>query len=486
MSAPLLNIPGCPAPFKLESDYPATGGFIQGRACQSLPTNITCCLPCPMTDWVYPDNFSRLSLISNWLNVGGLILCLFLLLSFAALPVEKTRRHYLSICLIGAIILLQLGFVIPLGANPGECYDAITPHDMRSDTSCALSGSFLLAGGFATMLWVFIRVLSMHLQVCWDIVPGHVFFFGSLFAGWFIPAILLSIALSLTGVSYRFGKTCHINHDKSNGDFWGPLLAIAAAASILQFITFGYCIHVYLKSLMAEGTGSGNSSGLPSHNGSVTAATARAAYRKVRRVIALQWRGIALILIIIVDLVFFSVIFLSMDAQTQNNMKHPEKMEAWLECLVENGGDKNKCLDLASHLVVNEATVMAVLVLLSWNGYWITLLVGRWTMVTGWFDVLRKRLRKKREFVSVDARRLPQDARTYEMLSSTPRPHLKTPDTSVISPIDSIHHTDQGNSPDYFGRDANYSSPVSSFSSPKAPQSVMQRDWDPRSTFAPK
>ena len=47
----------------------------------------------------------------------------------------------------------QLGFIIPLGAKPQQCHNAITPNDMYSDLACAFSGAFLLAGGFASILW---------------------------------------------------------------------------------------------------------------------------------------------------------------------------------------------------------------------------------------------------------------------------------------------------------------------------------------------
>lgn len=47
----------------------------------------------------------------------------------------------------------QLGFVIPLGTNPEQCHDSITPNNMYSDLSCALSGAFLIAGGFASIIW---------------------------------------------------------------------------------------------------------------------------------------------------------------------------------------------------------------------------------------------------------------------------------------------------------------------------------------------
>src|SRR5690349_988219 len=66
----------------------------------------------------------------------------------------------------------KLGFVIPLGAKPTQCANDITPHGMKSSTTCALSGAFLLAGGWCGVMWVFMRALALHLQICWQVVIG--------------------------------------------------------------------------------------------------------------------------------------------------------------------------------------------------------------------------------------------------------------------------------------------------------------------------
>ena len=81
-------------------------------------------------------------------------------------------------------------------------------------------------------------------------IPGIKLFYSSLALGWGIPAVGLTVALSLTGVSSRFGIVCHINHSNGLEDLWIPLLAFAAASMILQFATLLHCIQVYLKSLM--------------------------------------------------------------------------------------------------------------------------------------------------------------------------------------------------------------------------------------------
>lgn len=213
-------------------------------------------------------------------------------------------------------------------------------------------------------MWVFLRALSLHLQICWEVVPGKKFFYSALFFGWAIPAAGLTLALSLTGVSYRFGNVCHINHKDGLQDFWGPLLAFSAAAVLLQFYTLGYCIKVYLKSLSDDAPTTDTSSALPSYSGSVRTVSARQAYRRVKKVIQLQWRGVAVVLLVIGDVIFFSVVFVTMDNSTQLSGSHVEKAKPWLQCLVESGGQKDECLTLARVLVERESIVLAVLVML--------------------------------------------------------------------------------------------------------------------------
>lgn len=211
----------------------------------------------------------------------------------------------------------------------------------------------------------FLRSLSLHLQVCWKVVPGPKFFWSSILAGIVIPVVFISVALPVTGLSYRFGNTCHINHEKALQDYWGPLLAFAVASTILQFATFGYCIKVYIKSLFDDTATSDDHSGLPRYNSSVRTVTATQAFRRIKKVVALQWRSIIIVLIIIANVTFLAVIFISMDRAVSAAKKDISKAQPWIVCLVMNGGDKTKCLDKAGSLIKNESTVMAALLLLS-------------------------------------------------------------------------------------------------------------------------
>jgi hypothetical protein len=110
--------------------------------------------------------------------------------------------------------------------------------------------------------------------------------------------------------------------------------------------------------------------------------------------------------------------------------------------------------------------------------------MGRFSMFTGWYELVMSKVHPNREFVSVDAARAPapRDLRSYEMLASGKNyAPPKTPDV-MLAPISP--GTRNGRvTPDYFGREAKYCNPTHSFSSPKPPQG---RQWSPTSTYAPR
>lgn len=217
-------------------------------------------------------------------------------------------------------------------------------------------------------MWAFLRSLSLHLQICWQVLVGRSFMIFAHAAGWGIPIIGLVLALVFSGVSFRFGATCHINHENSLAGFWIPLLIFAGLTLIITFATFGYCIRVYLASL-GDNSASTENSNLPTYTNSLITMTPRQAYRRVRRVISLQWRGIAVVLVIVIDVCFFSVVFTSLDQSFQRVTHNPNIAKTWVGCLIESSGNKNKCLEFARSLTINEGTVTAVLLLLGVSRY---------------------------------------------------------------------------------------------------------------------
>ena len=188
----------------------------------------------------------------------------------------------------------------------------------------------------------------------------------------------------------------------------------------------------------------------------------RQAYHRIRRVIQLQWRGIAIVLIITCD-IFFAVVFVFQDNVVQS-AKTSDKARPWVECLaMEKVGKKNRCLQYAEDLVVPLRTVVAVLVLLAvserlthyspnrsaWrltdqqmNGIWLLCLLGRWPMVTGWVEIfsisMRRGVRAESAFVEacIDSR----DHRGHEMSSGGSKEEGES-GLTPFSPTSSGRHT---------------------------------------------
>jgi hypothetical protein len=82
-------------------------------------------------------------------------------------------------------------------------------------------------------------------------------------------------------------------------------------------------------------------------------------------VLALQWRGIFVVVIILADVIYFSTVFLQFDGTTQKNETNASHAMEWLVCMLRNDGQKDLCHEQASKLVVSEGTAFSVLFLLS-------------------------------------------------------------------------------------------------------------------------
>lgn len=334
----------------------------------------------------------------------------FMLISYTVLPKQQTRSHYLSVCLTVAVMMIALGFTIPLAAQPDQCFDEITPNDMYSLLECAWSGALIIAGGLSAGTWIFVRALSMNLQIVWDIVPGRKFFYISQAFGWGVPAALFTTVMAATGVSFRFGNVCHVNHPNSMADFWGPLLGMAALSGILQVVTFGYCIHVYLKNLWSDqsvqSSTNVSSNGLPSYTNSVHTQTARVVWRRLKKVLWLQWRGLCIVTIIFVDVVFFSIVFVYLDRIQTSVQRNYTKAAPWLACLAAHPDNKDACLAEVGAWLVSESMAVAVLLLLSFAGIQVFIFLTRPSIFPAWATFIRDRIsRQDRDFVSLDASR---------------------------------------------------------------------------------
>lgn len=349
----------------------------------------------------------------------------------------------------------------------------------------------------ANSLQGFCRTISLHLQICWNVVPGRKFFYITLVLGWIIPFFMIAIALAISGVSYRFGSICHINHESGLEDFWGPLLAVSAASLIIHVGTLAYCIHIYVRSVMEDSPATeGTSSHHTPYSGSAATLSARHTYRRVKSVVQLQWRGIATILTILGNVIYFAIIFLRLDKTAQKTPENTAKQKPWIGCLIDTGGDRFACAEEGGSFGPNEAATIAVLIMLAMSGLWTVLFLGHLSILRACYDFIKQKVLRRDEFVSMDARGNGTHSRaTYEMYGSNP---MKSPEPLLsASPTDMSSSTfynpqyspaKEVDQPSGLARDARYRSPALSFSSPRPPSATRQpsfgRDWDPASTFA--
>lgn len=210
-------------------------------------------------------------------------------------------------------------------------------------------------------------------------------------------------------------------------------------------------------------------------------------YRRVSKVVWLQWRGIAIVVIILVDVIFFSVVFIYLNDVTTHAMDDLDKALPFLECLLDNPLEHEVCSALGEALFVSKSTVVAILIMLSLAGIQVFLLLFRTTMVTAWIDLFRTQFGQKREFVSLDAKHEAHvEAQQYE-LSKFPGSPISVPPSAIASPAsnDDFDMHSRSYSQDYFKEDIEreYSPPKHSFSAPLSP-THRAPDWDPQSTHA--
>lgn len=225
-----------------------------------------------------------------------------------------------------------------------------------------------------------------------------------------------------------------------------------------------------------EATETTNSTGLPSFTASIRAHSVKAVYRRVRRVLWLQWRSITIVIFLLVDIVFFSIIWVQLDNDINNALEGDlTKIMPYLLCLFESGGEKTKCFSLGQKALVNESTAIAILMLISLSGVQTGLMMSRSQMYTGWYDFFKKRFVSKREFVSLDAKRFSSDARTFELLKIG-TPGLTTPGSSVGM----YGHSAKA---EYFpprtaDSERQWRKPTMSFAGPQAPSNAANRmNW---------
>ncbi|KKK21523.1 hypothetical protein P175DRAFT_0217589 [Aspergillus ochraceoroseus IBT 24754] len=378
----------CPAPFIAELSIEDGDGYILGRWCEDLVVGnetVSCCFPCPITDWVYSDDFT--TDMVPWIGLCVLILIVIPILTYFVLPSRTTQRHYLKTSPLMGFVFMSVAFVVPLGTTARHCHDSITPNNWLSNTSCAVSGSLLLYGAWVLIIGCFFRSISLYVQLCWDIEPGKTFrivALGCIFVG---SLVMLGIALGLSGVSYQVGDVCYISYPRSIGSFWTPLFAVAFVSFMIQLYIMGYCVCGVLTTGITAGLSIFKRSESP--DGMISRAeAARETSSRIWRILNLQWRAIAIACLILSFVVFLGQAVLRFRSPAEYSV---QDLAPWVHCLIRANGDASACLGYTNWIGSNETTSMIALCLLASGGLFGMACAVRWPMILACFDLAKEK-----------------------------------------------------------------------------------------------
>ncbi|KAL4759130.1 uncharacterized protein BDW70DRAFT_161911 [Aspergillus foveolatus] len=377
----------CPVPFIAEISIGDTGGYLAGRWCEpQLVGNetVSCCFPCPFTDWQYSDGLGNEMV--PWLALVVLVFVVIGALTYILLPAEDTRRHYLVISPLMGFVFMPLAFIVPLGGTARQCYDAITPNYWLSDMTCAWTGSLILYGAWVLVIGCFFRSLALYVRLIWDVEPGTVFRWISITTIFGGAAGMLGVALGVSGVSYQVGEMCYISYKNSIASFWGPLIGIAFISWLITVYIFGYTIRGVLT---RGGTAHIHSIFKKRDDGSDPLSRAlqiKTMGRNLWLMIKLQWRAIAVSCLLLVFVAYVGNVNLRWGSSA---LYSEEDLMPWISCLVATDGDKHACSDEASAIGPDKKTGLSSVTMISSCGVLGIICTVRYTMILAWIDWFR-------------------------------------------------------------------------------------------------
>jgi hypothetical protein len=229
-------------------------------------------------------------------------------------------------------------------------------------------------------VWVFLRVVWLHVCVCWDRMPGKPFIYLSVVTGIVVPLAFLGATFAASGFSYALGPTCFIKHEHSFALFWGWFAGFACATLALQLGTTGYSVVVYVMSHRMRKSSARSVETTSSSWGSlrrqrqdrekeVDERAAAAIHRAdrwvgIRRTLVMQWRIIVLALALVIEGLYFTSLGWASETKSSAPANEKEAMR-FGNCLLFSGGDRTKCWQFAEYFVINKNATLASLAVMS-------------------------------------------------------------------------------------------------------------------------
>lgn len=171
--------------------------------------------------------------------------------------------------------------------------------------------------------------------------------------------------LTSTGFSYRMGSTCLPNHENASSTFWAWLVVSAILGFVLQLVTTGYCVWVYMRTLRRQRS-------IPSANQGYDQSRDRhtnlQTWANIKKLFVLQWRNILVSVFVLVGSLVFFIVFWTQDSRLGkvfNDTSNIKPVKTWILCQTLSKGDKQECRKYVSDFTVNESAVVIAVILAS-------------------------------------------------------------------------------------------------------------------------
>ena len=229
-----------------------------------------------------------------------------------------------------------------------------------------------------TVKLVMLRSLWTALRIMANFKHTELFRNISVYLGVGFPAIFLAVSLAISGVSYNLGDVCVPYNPSALGTWFAWVLFFATISWIVQLITILYCLWTFARFSFAgprpttgnsqKSTPTVASDGYSEHQTpSLTPRhRKRIAWRKVQKVLVLQWRSVIMAFILVNLSIYFGIIFIEHTAasSTQIRTRGPSVDDlTWIACLMANNGDKTQCPYKGAGLGHNEDRAVGTLIL---------------------------------------------------------------------------------------------------------------------------
>lgn len=116
-----------------------------------------------------------------------------------------------------------------------------------------------------------------------------------------------------------------------------------------------------------------------------------AAARKHKHVVSavkIQWRAALLAVIAIITVLFYWIFYFTQMGRLTGLATDDNTILSWLECMLENNGDQNQCVDIVSPHLPPFGLMITAEALVSLIGIWVFLIFGKRSLWREWNDLI--------------------------------------------------------------------------------------------------